>query len=91
MPVGLNSSATRAKKENGSMPESPGPREDRQACPEEGRYSLAFIHRVPVPPSVPLDRGVGFPCPDSIHLQLGPLCSGGKSTDGRAGSRTVLV
>lgn len=39
------------------MPESPGPREDRQACPEEGRHSLAFIHRVLAPPSVLLDPG----------------------------------
>lgn len=87
--AGLSSGATRAKKENDSMPESPGPREDRQACPGEGRHSLAFIHGVPVPPSVPLDSGVqsclggraqtlsvGFPCPGVLSSRL-DLCSGG--------------
>lgn len=49
---GLNPGASRAKKENDLMPESPGPREDKQACPEEGCHSPGSYHRVPVTPGV---------------------------------------
>lgn len=84
------------------MPKSPGPREDRQACPEEGRHCLAFIHRVPAPPSVPLDPGdqsclygsaqtlpVGFSCPEFCP----PLARTSLfwRQENRLGSKMVLV
>lgn len=39
---GLSRGATRAKKENGLVPASLGPQEDRQTCPKQGRHSLGF-------------------------------------------------
>lgn len=85
--------ATKTKKENGLMPSSPGPREDRQECPKQGCQSLGHNHAVSVTllshwtleiSAVSL-AGTSATClasppQSSILLQVGPLYSGGNRT-----------